>query len=151
MFSNDTIYRKISILVCHFSKKYIFVLGMEGPVEALPKRRDAPSVSGPSSFRPQASNSKRRADEYTQKDDPEEKKAELELSDVVKTLTGLQTTIQGLREKESYFRTLRVSAESNLESLTKKRNHIEIYLREKLASRVGICRKSRDHKLNRIR
>ena len=124
---------------------------MEGPVEALPKRRDAPSVSGPSSFRPQASNSKRRADEYTQKDDPEEKKAELELSDVVKTLTGLQTTIQGLREKESHFRTLRVSAESNLESLTKKRNHIEIYLREKLASRVGICRKSRDHKLNRIR
>ena len=124
---------------------------MEGRVEASSKRREAPPVSGPSSCRPQASNTKRKADQYTQKDDPEEKKAELELSDVVKTLTGLQTTIQGLREKESYFRTLRVSAESNLESLTKKRNHIEIYLREKLASRVGICRKSRDHKLNRIR
>ena len=124
---------------------------MEGRVEALSKRRETLSVSGPSSCRPQASNTKRKADQYTQKDDPEEKKAEKDLSDVVKTITGLKTTIQGLREKESYFNKLRASAESNLESLTKKRKKIEIYLLEKRASRVNKCRKSRDHKLNRIK
>ena len=55
---------------------------MEGRVEALSKRRETLSVSGPSSCRPQASNTKRKADQYTQKDDPEEKKAELHTLDL---------------------------------------------------------------------
>lgn len=109
---------------------------MEGPVEAISKRREAPSFLGPSSSRPQDGDKKRKTYECTQKDDPEEKKAEGKLIDVVKTITGINTKIQELREKESYFRTLRISSESNLEVLTKKRKHIETYLQDKKDSRV---------------